>query len=407
MNKQEFQEGFKREAYFPKTKIDYWTLRKLRSLKTTYIGTQGWAEFLKYLTREVNLEPTLHERVQQGTYKNLLNLWMQNFGENLPYIRYGDDVQVTIPENYHQQTIADLVQPTPLLESDPDYAKSDAPITEYKRIKVKYPPKSSAIVVGRGPSLFQHKHCEMLAESNYQGLVVSSDGALISLLEAGVCPDVVVSVDGAPIIKKYFEHPLVQKHGKNIKYIASVTISHEVYQAAKKAGMKTYWFNPIFDDWRQNESWTRLQVLMTRTNEFKMGIPRANSGGNSGAFAWIMAMSIFKASPISLIGLDMGYPEGTKLEDTQYYSSVLRIAEGNVAIIREAYKEFYHPTFKTKAFVDLVFNHYRQAFLDMQNATEPWYRLYGGTFNCTQGGTLFGSLIKCIPFREFLERYPK
>lgn len=407
MSKSDFSEAFKRETYFPKTKIGYWTLRKLRALKTRYVGSEGWNKFLEYLTRDVNLEPTLHERVQEGSYRNLLHLWMQNYGELLPYIRYGDDIQITIPPDYHQSTIADLVESTPLIESDPDYEKSDAPITEYKGVKVKHVPKGSAVVVGRGPSLFQHKHCEMLAESDYGGLVIASDGGMIPLLDAGVIPDVVVTVDGAPIIKKYFEHPLLEKHGKDIKWVVSVTASPEVYHAARNVGIRPHWFNPIFDDWRQNESFTRIQALMTRTERFKMGTPRLSATGHAGGCAWNCAMSIFKRSPIALIGLDLGYPEGTKLEDTQYYSSVLRIAEGNTAVIREAYKEFYHPVWKKKAFVDLVFYHYRQSFIELQQATDPWYRLYGGTINCTMGGTLFGQEIKCMGFKEFLERYPK
>jgi hypothetical protein len=220
-----------------------------------------------------------------------------------------------------------------------------------------------------------------------------------------VIPQVVVTVDGAPIIKKYFEHPLVSKYGHLMKWIVSITVNHEVYLTAKKAGMQTYWFNPMFDDWRQNESWTRLQRLLSRTDKFMRGVPAANSGGNSGACAWIMAMSVFKRAPIALIGMDLGYPEGTKLEDTQYYSSALREAKGDATILRRTYPKFYHPDFKENAFVDMVFYHYRQAFLEMQQTTPLWYHLCGGTYNCTEGGTLFGPNIKCQRFSQFLEEH--
>lgn len=410
MSKQEFEDAFKRWAFFPKTKIKYTTLRKLRSLKTRQIGQKSWKEWFEYLTRNITLSPTLHERVQEGTAKTLLPKWMRNYADNLPYIRYGDGVQLKIPENYHQQTFADLVEPTPILEIDPEFTNpkyNDAPIEEYKDMKVKYPPKSTAIIVGRGPSLFKNKHPEMLAESNYKGLIVSSDGGMIPLLEAGVVPQVVVCVDGSEVITKWFNHPLVRKHGSKMKLILTVTANHKVYQTAKQAGMKIYWFHPMFDDWRENESWTRLQCLLSATEKYPKGAPRAMAGANSGAFAWIAAMAIFKRSPIALIGIDFGYPEGTKLEDTQYYSSVLRYAKGDVSIIKKAYKEFYHPTFKQKAFCDLVFYHYRQAFLEMQQEVPIWYKHYGGTINCTEGGTLFGQGIKCMKFKEFLTRNPK
>ena len=403
----EFAEVFKRYAHIPRTKIDYWTLRKLRSLKSKQVGQKSWAEWFKYLTRDTALNPTLHERIQEGTAKTLLPRWMQNYSDNLPYIRFGIDTKIEIPKEPHQSTIADLVNRTPILEMDPEYPKTKGPVSTHKGMKVKNAPKGSAIVVGRGPSLFKHKHCEQLRESGYGGLIIASDGALTPLLDAGVVPDIVVSVDGSPVIKKYFEHPRLKKYGNKIKWIVTVTVSNEVFQTAKKAGMQIYWFNPMFDDWRQNESWTRLQVLMSRTDKFPMGVPRANAGGCSGNCAWILAMSLFKTAPVCLIGMDAGYPEGTKLEDTQYFSSVLKEAKGDVGIIKRAYKHFYHPTFRTKSFCDFVFYHYRQAFLEMQQSTPIWYRHYGGTINATESGTLFGPGIKCMYFKEFLSKYPK
>lgn len=287
MSAKEFKESFKRYAFFPRTKIDYWTFRKLRHLKSQHVGSQGWDEWLRYLARDVNLNPTLHERVMEGTAKTLLPTWMQNFAENLPFIRYGDEAQVLIPEHPIQNTIATIIKPPPVIEGEPDYASIDGPVEEIQQIKIKRPPQGTAIVVGRGPSLFKHKHCEMLADAlnsgKYKGMVCASDGALPPLLDAEVVPDIVVTVDGSPVIKKYFEHPMLAKHASEIKWITTVTLSPEVYQAARKIGLHPYWFNPMFDDWRQNESWTKLQRLMGKTKDFPMGIPAANSGGNAGA----------------------------------------------------------------------------------------------------------------------------
>ena len=406
---EKFSEVFKRWIYFPKTKIDYLTFRKLRSLKTRTVGNKGWDEWLKYLARDATLSPTLHERVQEGTRTTLLNNWMKNFADNLPYIRFGQYADLSIPKEYHQQTIADLVEPTPILEMESEYPEKEGLIEEKKfgneMIKVKNPPRGSAIVIGRGPSLYKHKHLKILHDSGYEGLIAASDGALISCLEEGVIPDIVVTVDGSPVIKKYFDHPLVKKYGPEIKWCVSVTVHHDVFLAAKEIGMPVYWFSPTFDDWRQHESWTRLQVLMTVTDKFEQGIPRAQSGGNAGACTWIMSFNIYKRSPIALIGIDFGYPEEIKLEDTQYFSSVLNIAEGNVGIVKEAYKEFYHPYFKTKAYCDFVFYHYRQAFLEMNQETPPWYNLYGGTINATEGGTLFGLGIENMYFADFLKEH--
>lgn len=409
----EFRELFKRSVTFPATKVDYWTFRKLRALKVRDVGFRGWADWFKHISRDVNLEPTLAERVQEGTRQVLLQTWMHNFGDNMPNVRYGDHAQYSIPEDYKQTSILDLVEYLPMFEDDPDYdkIKDVREIGEIEGMKVKNPPLSSAIVVGRGPSLFQHGHLQMLHEAiekgEYKGMVIASDGGLIPCLENGVVPDVVVSVDGAPTIKKWFDHPLVHQYGKNIKWIASVTIHHSVYLAGRAAGMTVYWFMPTFDDWRQIESWTRLERLLSTTPEYPNGIPAMNSGGNAGAAAWIVAMEIFKRSPIALIGIDFGYPEGTPIEQTHYYDKMLEEAKGDVNLIKKAYPQFYHPTFKTKAYVDFIFYHYRQAFIQMQKETALWYRLYGGTVNCTEGGTLFGYGIKCMTFKDFLEKWIK
>jgi hypothetical protein len=417
---QELKEAFRRSTYIPRTKVDYWTFRKLRALKSQVVGNKGWDAWFKYLARDVNIEPSLHERVMYGSFKILMQMWMHNFGDNILNIRYGDDIteqitdgkiMISIPEDFKQTTVSDLVEWTPILEGEPEYEKAEAKegrTGEIAGMKVKCPPKGSAIVVGRGPSLFKHNHLPMLAEAietGYKGLIVASDGGLIPCLENRVIPDYVVSVDGAPVIRKWFEHPLVEKYGSEIKWIASVTINHDVYLAGRKAGLKVFWFNPTFDDWRQNETWTRLQRLLSTTPKYDMGVPAMNSGGNAGSCAWIFAMQVLKCSPIALIGIDFGYPEGTPLQETHYFENMMKEANGNVNIIREAYPKFYHPVFKEHAFVDLIFFHYRQAFTELQQITDIWYRLYGGTVNCTEGGTLFGQGITCMKFEQFLKEH--
>ena len=113
---QELRETFKQKVFFPRTEIDYWTFRKLRALKSRAVGDKSWKEYLEYLTRDVSLEPSIHERVQEGTQLNLLQIWMMNFAENLPMIRYGDQATLSYPENYVQQSIASIVKRTPTFE---------------------------------------------------------------------------------------------------------------------------------------------------------------------------------------------------------------------------------------------------------------------------------------------------
>ncbi len=46
----------------------------------------------------------------------------------------------------------------------------------------------SAIVIGRGPSIKKKKHLELLADSNYKGAIICTDGNLINVLEHGITP---------------------------------------------------------------------------------------------------------------------------------------------------------------------------------------------------------------------------
>ena len=48
---------------------------------------------------------------------------------------------------------------------------------------------SSAIIIGKGPSLKKENHLKILAESDYKGTIVCCDGVLIECLKAGVAPE--------------------------------------------------------------------------------------------------------------------------------------------------------------------------------------------------------------------------
>ena len=58
--------------------------------------------------------------------------------------------------------------------------------------------KNSAIVIGRGPSINKFEHLKLLAESNYQGNIVCSDGILSNALKAGY------NISSLPPLRKGF-----------------------------------------------------------------------------------------------------------------------------------------------------------------------------------------------------------
>lgn len=359
------------------------SMTKLRKRKDADgFKNKDWGEWLAWMVKDVRLEDTPRELMQSNTAKALLSIWCQNFAENLP--------EMNKPES---KIVNGLV---------PERIKNNP--------EEKNRPEGTAIVIGRGPSVFKHDHLKMLAESEYAGTIIATDGMLRECLKAGVTPDryrnfLSISVDGnRELIRKWYDDQLVDEHGKGIKAVLATTVAHNVGERCKQAGIDVYWFHPMYDDWRRNESFSRIMTLMTTTDEHKRGIPKVACGGNCGSTAWVFSLILLRHAPTCLIGLDLGYPEGTPLDQTSYYSSLMRAAGGNVDIIRGAYREVVNPNGE-KAFADVVFWNYREAFLDMSKGI---YHKFLPTWNCTEGGTLFTSdesLIKWATFKEFLEAH--
>lgn len=341
--------------------------RKLRQRKDDDgFGNKDWTEWLRFLAKDVRLMPTQKEMVQIRTKESLLKYWMQNFAKNLPYIIRG-------------KTIADEV---PL---NPDDV-----------------PKGAAIVVGAGPSIWKHKHLDLLAEKNFKGMVIATDRMLIPCLEKGIIPDYTCSVDGnRDLVMKWYDNPIVDKYGPKLKVCLITCVANNVLKRCLKAKMQVRWFHPLFDDWRQNESFTKIEKMMTSTKRMPDGIAAMQAGGNCGSTCWILAHALLRRSPVALIGIDFGYPEGTPIEETAYYHTLQENFGTDVQKMKLAFRSYYNPDFGTRAFAESVFQHYRQTFLELIQETPEWVE----TINCTEGGTLFGTGIKGMKFDDFLAKY--
>ena len=88
----------------------------------------------------------------------------------------------------------------------------------------------SAIIVGAGPSVKKHDHLKLLAESDYNGSIICTDRMLLPTLKAGITPDrfakfYVITIDGAEILKKFYDDELLKKYVNKINGIFS-TIVH-------------------------------------------------------------------------------------------------------------------------------------------------------------------------------------
>ena len=227
---------------------------------------------------------------------------------------------------------------------------------------------------------------------------------LIPCLQKGIIPDVTITVDGnRELIVKWYDHDLVRKYGKQLKICLITSVANNVLKVCRKAECQIYWYHPLFDDYRQNESFSRLQKYITATKQNPEGAPLLQCGGHAGGAAWVLAWSVFKRSPVALIGIDLGYLENTPIEQTAYYEALFKATGGNIAEIMKSFREEYNPLFKTKAITDPIFYHYKISFLEMI-AESPWWLK---TVSCVEGGTLYGQGIEGMRFKQFLETYVK
>lgn len=333
------------------------TFQKLKNKKDADgYGEDSWGVWLESLVSKESLHVTQDEMIGRNTTKFLGPLWMKNAARNLPHVIRGG------------KSIKDLVG-----------TEKDRP----------------AIIVGAGPSVYNHKHLDLLKKSGFKGVIVATDRMLVPLLKKKIVPDYVLSIDGhAKLIPQFYEHPLVKESASQIKAALGLYVSPNLTRLLNRVGMAIYWFSP---------SANKTVIMMTASKKNPNGLLAIQTGGNTGTTSWVFSWVILEANPTCLIGFDFGYPEGTNLEKTYYYTGALNeLPDDKTACalyVAPFYQEMYHPIFKTKAIIDPVFTKYRYVFLTkIKNDLPENIRVY----NATEGGTLWGDKVECIQFRDFL-----
>jgi len=283
-------------------------------------------------------------------------------------------------------------------------------------------PQPSLIVSG-GPSLHRTKSLEILKEKGFKGYIVSADGSMGHCLRNGIVPDFVVTVDPDPhrIIRwfgdprlsqrpedDYFERQdldpalntdqiarnneliqLVNLFGPKIKLIISTSSSPEIAQRCIDAGMELYWWNPLYDDYENPDSITRKIYHMNK-------VPCMVTGGNVGASAWVFSHTILKSPAVILTGMDCSYPPGTPVRNTQYYEHLLELFPDRP---ETGLVEIYNPFLKETWITDPGYYWYAQIFKQMAPLASCV------TYNCTEGGILFGEGIKFAKLSDTLNYF--
>jgi hypothetical protein len=280
----------------------------------------------------------------------------------------------------------------------------------------------SALVIAAGPSLHRRSTVRRIRDAQYRGVIVATDGGLNHCLREGLVPHYVLSLDPHPTrIVRWFGDPdlasrapddyfarqelddeftheartvnartleLVDRHGKEIIAVLATSVAPVLAERVRAAGMPTYWWNPMYDDFDAPDS-------VTRKVRAVVPVPAMVTGGNCGTAAWVFAGAILEAPAVAVVGMDLGYREGTPRTHTQYSEELQDIFGDRFG---EAFINVPNPYVGETWFTDPTYWWYRQTFLQLA-ALAPFR-----TVNCTEGGTLFGDGVEWSTLDDFLER---
>jgi len=253
------------------------------------------------------------------------------------------------------------------------------------------------IAVGAGPSLKLRGSVKQIAESKFQqcgGIVIATMSGLKPCLEGGVIPDFAICMDASDLEFPYIDHPLVEKHAKDITLLGGCSMSPKVLRNWKGdkmgfvSGAVDMYLIPNLD-----------MFLTTLLPEF----PVIESGGNTDTSA-ITIMACLDVNPIALVGMDRGYPKGFPHDQTMYYQAYLQSVGKDYKdaqdMISKCYTDYHHPVFGTDFYYDFVFDIFRTSLFTIAKA---YHEKFGyKLINCTEGGTLHSEDIESMPLQKFL-----
>jgi hypothetical protein len=279
-----------------------------------------------------------------------------------------------------------------------------------------------ALVIAAGPSIKRQNVAEQLLKHRFDGAVIATDSAILLCLSNGIVPDLVVTLDPHPErIARWFGDPelreehlqqddyfsrqdmdprfadqlrvndeiirLLDQYGKQMRIALSTSASPKVVKRAIETGMEIFWWNPMYDDPDADNSVTR------QLHELN-GLPCVNAGGNVGAACWMMAHAVLGKRHVALTGMDFGYYADTPYKNTQYYyEAVALVGEDKLGSI---FMPVHNPHLDQWFYTDPAYMWYRNCMLEMAADADCT------TYNCTEGGILFGDAIEFVPLSQFL-----
>ena len=281
------------------------------------------------------------------------------------------------------------------------WKEKSAKILENEQIE-----NDTAIVIGRGPSLKNHDHLEKLKSSDFHGAIVCTDGALTTVLKAGITPDkfpnfYVVTVDPRTETIKFYDDKIINQYGKKIKGIFSTVSNPETVNKAREANIEIFWFHSLVDYNEGEKSFNQISALMTRAKNHEDGLPAIQTGGNVGTSAWFLCWKILNCKTIALIGINHGWEDTDSWETIMTHNGMCKMIEIDKESVtfEKLFPRIYNPDFDCYCILDPIFQYYSAGLKEFISRSPEWLK----TINATEGGSIFGKRIESIRFDDFLK----
>ena len=242
-----------------------------------------------------------------------------------------------------------------------------------------------AVIIAAGPA-FKAKGLEILDkiyDAKPRPFVIACDGALRLFDKSEHTPDVVVSIDGDPIVAKFYEAELKRKH----MVLLATTIHRSVVTKALERGYSVYWFQSPMPKELQDINVINMLKVFT--------------GGNVGTTSSVLAWGLFGCRPIGLLGIEFAWSDETPYYDTQYYPHLKEALHGDEEKIKKQFVTLYNPWVKKKFIADPVYYAYSVAFKGMWDDLPADVKQ--GMFTLTPEGIICKTGITYKPLETFLE----
>ncbi len=299
--------------------------------------------------------------------------WWNNFAQNLSTIRAGKDISL-IPKR-----------------------------------------QGPAVVVGAGPSVTPAQ-IRLLLNHKDKVTIITADRMLKPLLQVGIAPNFVATVDGDPSVADFYNVWATDTEA----VLSAVTTHPDTLKMAQNRTRQQFWFVTFFDDPQIPRCPQCQRVSSTAAFHYMSGGKTILQAlGNVGALCWHLARYL-RCNPVILLGMDYSYRPGTPVQATHYYDAYLKIAalehigfqasqpdiEDHVRKclkckqrVSDSYETKTNPDFKQDYIIDKIWTVYRDLLMPFIARSDKTT-----TINCS-GGALHGAGITGMQLEEALAKY--